>query len=229
MDIFAALIPLLIVLALSLLVGLVFYIFQSIGLYKMAKTCGISAPGLAWVPLGNMVILGKLAQRGSAAYGKRGLPYSILLPLGTALGALVMSIGVGSMMVGAIQADYGYDEAIALIFVVSGLIGYLVGILLLIAACVLEYCALYQVYRLFIPENAVIYTVLSILVNVTLPFLLFSLHNRQPFIPTTSTYVSPAAPSPYAPPVAPVTPATPVAPVTQATPTAPTAEQPPQE
>ena len=41
-----------------LVVGLVFYVFESIGLYTLAKRRGLQYPGLAWVPVANMWILG---------------------------------------------------------------------------------------------------------------------------------------------------------------------------
>ena len=44
-------------------ISLVAYIFQSIGLYSIAKRRGIKAPGLAWVPVGSMWILGSIADQ----------------------------------------------------------------------------------------------------------------------------------------------------------------------
>lgn len=57
--------------SLSLLLWLICYVFQGIALYRMAKQHGIAAPVLAWVPVLNFYMLGKVADRVSAdAYGK---------------------------------------------------------------------------------------------------------------------------------------------------------------
>ena len=47
----------------SSVIGIVFYIFSSIGLYTIAKRRGIPSAGWAWVPLGNLWILGSIADQ----------------------------------------------------------------------------------------------------------------------------------------------------------------------
>lgn len=39
--------------AITMAISLVFYIFESLGLYTIAKRRGIRHPWLSWVPLGN--------------------------------------------------------------------------------------------------------------------------------------------------------------------------------
>ena len=46
-----------------LALAVVMYVFQSLGLYTMAKRRGIKCYGLAWVPIGNLWIMGKLADQ----------------------------------------------------------------------------------------------------------------------------------------------------------------------
>lgn len=65
-----------------------------------------------------------------------------------------------------------------IVLVVSALL-----VLIALATAVFEYMALYQVYRLFVPENAAVYLVLSILVPVTMPFFLFAAGGREPAAP----------------------------------------------
>ena len=47
----------------SSVISIVFYIFSSIGLYTIAKRRGIPGAGWAWVPLGNLWILGSIADQ----------------------------------------------------------------------------------------------------------------------------------------------------------------------
>jgi hypothetical protein len=45
------------------IIGIVLYILISIGLYRLALNAGIQNPWLAWLPIGNMYILGSLVKR----------------------------------------------------------------------------------------------------------------------------------------------------------------------
>ena len=193
---------LVVVVGIAAVIGLIFYLFEAVGLYRMARGCGLSAPGLAFVPIANAMILGQLARRGCQAYGKRGLPYPVLLPLGQVgcifLSAAASVIGVQllwNVLFPLIAGQPYYDmPAVMGARVISAMASLLlIGLLLFlvsVATTVFVYMALYQVYRLFSPENTVLYMVLSILLPVTMPFILFAIRNRQPGAP---------APTPTAP------------------------------
>ena len=49
-----------VVIVVASVVGIVCYIFQSISLYRIAKRRNIPAPGLAWVPIANIYLIGKI-------------------------------------------------------------------------------------------------------------------------------------------------------------------------
>ena len=198
-----------ILLLFTLLLTVLFYVFRSIGLYGMAKSCRLPAPGLAWVPIANLYVIGALAETGCRTYGKKPLPYRGLL-LGGAILNTVCGFAVG-ILCGALFSRVFFnltagnelsDEALAesLLYPLPAflLIVFLVSALS-IALAVLEYMALYQIYKLFAPENAVLYTVLSVLLSCTTPFLLFSLRRRQPGAPAGFYAAPPAAPGAYPP------------------------------
>ncbi|MGL4283041.1 hypothetical protein [Eubacterium aggregans] len=42
------------------------------------------------------------------------------------------------------------------------------------------YCAIYRLYKLYKPDNAVLYLVLSIIFGITMPFFIFSMRNNTP-------------------------------------------------
>ena len=52
-----------------------------------------------------------------------------------------------------------------------------------VAAMVIRYIALYDVYRSLEPENAVLFVVLSIFVGITEPFLLFFNRDKEKRMP----------------------------------------------
>ena len=51
------------VLSISSIIGIISYVFSSLGLYTIAKRRSIPAPGWAWVPVGSLFILGSLADQ----------------------------------------------------------------------------------------------------------------------------------------------------------------------
>ena len=79
------------------------YLFQAIGLYRMAKRLNIAAPALAFIPVANIYVLGRTASE--PVYGKKRLPYGWIL-LGLTLLTNVISYGSLFSMVRAI-IQYG--------------------------------------------------------------------------------------------------------------------------
>ena len=63
----------------------------------------------------------------------------------------------------------------------SGLLSMIpfIGWLFPMAYAVYYYGALYRLYRMYKPENAVLFLVLSIIFAITQPFFLFSMRNNQ--------------------------------------------------
>ena len=59
----AAIVSLLAVAFIPLAIGIAAYVLQSLGLYTIANRRGISNPWLAWLPVGNMWILGSIADQ----------------------------------------------------------------------------------------------------------------------------------------------------------------------
>lgn len=65
---------------------LVFYIFSSLGLYKMALNEGIPNPWLAWIPVGNSYIMGELIS--TKLNGNGGVKYLVISIAGSVLSAI---------------------------------------------------------------------------------------------------------------------------------------------
>ena len=165
------------------IVGIVLYVFKSLGLFTIAKRRGIRNYGLAWVPVGDAWVMGAIADRDQTT--RTGKPSRLrwwLLALGIAtyvllfimLGALISLLAV--LMTSLPYSD-SWDymlERELLTYGGSLLLVYLLTIACSIAYVVLYYICLYRLYRSCRPENATAYLVLSIFISVTMPFLLFA-------------------------------------------------------
>ena len=118
----------------------VFYVFESLGLYTLAKRRGIPTPGWAWVPIGNLWIMGKLADQYDEMVKGKSMRFSQIL----------LWLGVGIAGVSCIVFPF----AIFLAFLIP-----IAAIVLL----VFYYLALYRIYQSCSPDNAVVFIVLSII------------------------------------------------------------------
>lgn len=158
-----------IVVGLVLLVG---YIFQSVGLYTIAKNRGIQNPWLAWLPIGNYWIAGSIAdQYQYVANGAVKNRRKILLILSIA-GALLSSL-VGSMATGGFYLSLTAD---AEHFIALGGIGTVLDLVcsaLELATFVFWHIALYDLYTSCNPKNNVLFLVLGIIFGVTIPYFIF--------------------------------------------------------
>ena len=157
----------LIVLALTVVV----YVFQSISLYSVAKRRGIHNPWLAWIPIGNMWLLGCISdQYQYVAKGRGRNTRKFILGFGIATMALAfLGLFQSSMMMLAL-----YQNGTNLSGAFMGVFLSLMTMGVSVTACVFEFIALYDYYRSCNPENATVFLVLSILFTITMPFFMFA-------------------------------------------------------
>lgn len=182
----------LVVLAFALIFGLVFYIFQSIGIYRIAKRRGIHHAWLAWVPIVNSWTIGCISdQYQYLVRGKNTKRRVILLTLAIVT-AVLNIIGSGSTITTMFSSIAAYsNEAFAPALTGSLVLGstasYLaaiVGIVNLVFTCI----ALYDLYNSCWPSNAVMFLVLGIVFSITQPFFLFACRNRDDGMPPRKLY-----------------------------------------
>ncbi len=168
----------------------VFYILQSLGLYTVAKRRGIHNPWLAWLPLGNMWILGSVSdQYQYVAKGRVRNRRKILLGLTAAMFAMLFVIfgGMFSMILGAA----GEMEALAGAGVAVMLLAYLALLVVAIIAAVFQYIAIYDFYRSCEPDNSVLYLVLSVLFTISMPVFFFVCRKKDEGMPPKKTAQQP--------------------------------------
>ena len=163
------------------LAGLVAWVLGAIALYTLAKRRGINHAWLSWIPVGNLWILGSLAdQYRYVAHGEVKNKRKALLTLSLIQAALVIIMSVVIVMaifrtVSLAAGGYTEDQMFEIVF------GSIMGVVFMIlpmmgvglAILIIRYMALYDAYRSVAPANAVMFLVLSIFFKITEPFFLF--------------------------------------------------------
>jgi len=165
--------------------GIVFYILQSVGMYTIAKHRGIRHAWLSWLPIGNVWMLGSISdQYQYVAKGKIKNRRKLLLALSMA--ALLLTVFVWVAVIGTIFAvGLGTEagETLSGAAVAVSLLGNLAIIAICAVSVVLGYMCLYDLYASCNPDNAVLFLVLSILIGVTIPFLVFGCRKKDGGMP----------------------------------------------
>lgn len=174
------------------------YVLQSLGYYTIAKRRGIHKPWLAWLPIGNMWILGSISdQYQYVAKGKTRSRRKVLMGLMIAIFALMIPVFAGyAALIAGVISEYSYAGAdlMAGAGVMIALLGYLAMLVISIVAMVFQYIALYDLYASCDPHNAVMYIVLSIFINVTMPFFVFSCRKKDYGMPPRKPQTAPEIP-----------------------------------
>lgn len=182
-----------------LAVGVLSYIFQSIGLYTIAKRRGILSPWLAWLPIGNIWIMGSISdQYQYVAKGRVKNRRKVLMGLTIAMLVFCVFMPIFAIIIAAAAASSGGVAALTAIVIL--VILYLSLIVAAIIAAVFQYIALYDIYNSCDPNNGAIYLVLSILFGITQPFFLFACRKKDCGMPPRKeTKVEVLAPAVSAP------------------------------
>ena len=131
------------------IVGIALYIDMALALQAMAKKLDLENTWLAWIPIANVYLMGKIAGDEVTIFQKKIPKLSLVL------------------LVGCIA-----------IMIISGIP--VIGQLAAIAYAVLSFFAMYKVYRIFSESSAVLFIVLSIVLNVTAPFLMLMASKNEP-------------------------------------------------
>ncbi len=171
-----------IIMMFALALGAVFYVLQSLSTYTISKRRGIHNPWLAWIPVGNMWILGSIAdQYQYVGKGKVKNRRKVLLGLNIGMYVLMIPAIVAEVMViarSAMGQETGLLGASALMMVC-----YLALSVVSVVAAVYQYIALYDLFSSCQPSNNVLYLVLSIVFPVTLPVFLFVCRKKDDGMP----------------------------------------------
>ena len=173
------------------LLGILSYIFTSLGLYTIAKRRGLRNPWLSWIPVANVWILGSLSdQYRYVVKGENKSKRKVLLVLNILSAAMGLALAItavvlaGNVVNNVMRGMPEYALMEALLgpgLLVLGLALPLAGIG--IAYAVIYYMALYDLYTSCDPGNSVLFLVLSILIGASKPFFLFFSRERDDGMP----------------------------------------------
>lgn len=129
------------------IIGIAFYVFYAFALYKLAQKRGVDMAWLAWIPVAQMYVIGKMVK--TVKISTFEVPsLEIVLPVGM----------LAAMLLGAIP---------------------LIRWLIYLAFLVLVVLTAYNLYKQYVPEQAVLYTVLSIF-GITIPFFFLKFSKMDP-------------------------------------------------
>lgn len=177
------------------------YILTSLALYSIAKRRNISNPWLAWIPVGNLWIMGSISddyQRVVKFQSKNRRKWILGLYIATIAVAFVMiGVLVATMVVAVGTGLGGSVEDVDWLPAAGGLVAIILLSMVMMAvaiwASVVEYMALYDIYRSCDSKNATLYLVLSIFVSITMPIFLLLCRDKDDLSYTMRKQV-PAAP-----------------------------------
>lgn len=135
------------------------YLLKGLALYRMAKNAGLRAAWLAWVPLASSGVLGSLCDRASLCLSGQIWYFRIFLVVrdlfrAAAAGGLLYPLGIGGPIPTWLML-YG--------FVAGAVPDFSLFMILELALLLLTGIALYNLYEDYIPERAVLFTLLSLI------------------------------------------------------------------
>lgn len=172
----------------SSVVGIVLFILRAIGLFKMSKALGLSAPWLGFIPVLSVFSTGRIAQKYVKRDGSYSAKFSVWLLLLYIL-LLVLLIALVVFVVLAVISIIGYaGEAIAAdtamdieMFkaVIPVIILYFILMAIAIAYSVVYYIAVWRVYSIF-STNATLFLVLGIFFNFLEPIFMLIVSKNSP-------------------------------------------------
>lgn len=185
----------------SFLLSVATYVLSAMGLYTVASRRGIRNPWMAWIPVLNVWLLGSLSDqyryvvKGQEKNKRKTL--LILNLINLVLGLVVIAL-LTLMIVAAVRSEMGYFREDALL---KQILRYAIamgsaGMIMMgtgIAAAVIRYMAMYDIYLSLDPGNSVLYLVLSILFSITEPFFLFFNRNSDKGMPPRRETIQPGS------------------------------------
>ena len=162
----------------SFVISVAGYVLTGVGLYTAARRRGVRYPWLAWIPLGQLWILGRLADHYQYEGNSRVYKWSSLLMITSVLSGLfstIMSKSYRNILVMILQTFFDGGEIVRVLEKNVGglLIVTAIHFLIMLIAAVIEFIVLYRYYKSCLPQKAKVFLVLSMLFSVTRPFFVF--------------------------------------------------------
>ena len=185
----------------SMILSVVSYVIHALGLYTIGQRRQIKHAWMAWLPVVNMWILGSISdQYQYVVKGRVRNRRKTMVGLSIAMWAMYIVFWIGYIMIfvnmfmnmGTLDG-MGFEQGMQILgapMLVS--VGAILAMMVLaIILAVFQYIAYYDLYASCKPNNAGLFTVLSILINVTLPFFVFGCRKSDRGMPPKKSDVQP--------------------------------------
>lgn len=137
-----------------LLGGIFYYVFTSLGLYKMAQNSQLENPWLAWLPFGNIYIIGSIVNE---------IDF---------LGQHITNLGIIFLLCPFIVVIA--SGILSIIPILGWLASFVLNILFLIFGVLV----LFRMFKGFVGESATLYTILTLIVPFGAPICFMKAGNR---------------------------------------------------
>lgn len=178
-----------VVLLLASLVGVVFYVLQAVGVYKIARRRGLKHAWLAWLPVGREWIQGCISDQYQyvvkGQIRNRRFVMLILAAVSTILG-VIMSLGSFGVIGSMISAIFGIGDPHQMQVVapvMAGSLATLFNSAVSIAYLVFFVITLHDLYASCSPGNTVVFLVLGIIFAFLQPIFVFACRNKDQGMP----------------------------------------------
>ncbi len=167
----------------ALTLAVLSYVFYSVGLFKMARNLGIVAPWLAFIPVANLYLLGRVAQGNGEKKCK--FPFGWILLVLTLVSAWLESLFSASVVTGLAKIVSGMtiENAVTSLeelftFVGGPLVLNVMAIALVsLLTAIFFYVTLYHAYKVCAGGCAPLYLAVSVILPIFIPFFLFAKRN----------------------------------------------------
>lgn len=176
---------------LTLAYGAFSYVGMSLGGSRMARKVGMSCPWMFWIPGANVYALGNLADTQASLcegkttkFRKKLLTWTIILTAATIIWVIAMTVITTMASVnGMVGESDTLITSTAINFLLALLISSLLFLVPYVIYIVIYYKTLYRIYKLYAPDGAAGFVVLSILATVAIPILFLVLSGKDPVLP----------------------------------------------
>ena len=161
----------------ALSIGVTVYVLRALGLYRLAARAGLDAPWLAWIPIGDAYVMGALSIK--SPYVMRKFPkMNIILPVIYAVSIVIPIVFQIVFMLSALAFAAPFFSGFAGEVLIVFIIFYVLTLLFSLFLSVVYTFVLYHIFKVYDPQNAVLYTILSVF-GLSFIFL-FIIRNREP-------------------------------------------------
>lgn len=191
LEFYAQVLP--VVLVIAGVIALAVYICQSIALMNIARRRGLNSPWIAWIPFCGGYALGRISDDINLKKGKKSSHRKVLLgmELATVILSAIVLLSVISVMqdlfTQALAGTLDYMTEEEVLRLMTPMLASLVLLLPLMVVAVIYaiflYIALYNTFKAYSPNYAVLFLVLSIFISYCQPIFLLVIQNKEPVMP----------------------------------------------